>query len=619
MNLKEVKDDELIFSLDIGTRTIIGIICKKNKKGYLEVMDYSIKEHKERNMYDGQIHDIEGVSKIVKEIIDELEVRQNIKLKNVSVAAAGRALKTEKIFVEHNIDKSKPITSFNIETLELEGVQKAQKLINNDNQEQNYYSIGYSVSDYYLDENRIDNLKDHKGERIGVEILATFLPKIVIEGLYSVISKVGLEISTITLEPIAAINISIEKDLRLLNLALVDIGAGTSDIAITDKGQIISYDMTQSAGDEITEAILKKFLLNFNESDKVKKELSIKDEHTIKNILGIEEIYSTADIIGEISASIDNIADNIANSILKNNKKAPDAIFLIGGTSQMVGLKERIAEKIGLPEERVSVRDLSQVKNVLITDEINKPDMITPIGIAVEGLENKYRNFINVKFQGEDIQVFNTENIKVSDIMVLTEFNPRELMPGRGKDFIYYREGSKRRIIGNEGEKPEILVNGKISSLQTILRDNDIIEVRINDKIEETKPWIYELISKKIPIEDISVNGEKIQEDYIIKENDNISILRKDRVVEEIEQKENKSAEIKENYRQDFKSLKLIVNDEEIFIEKEKERFVFVDIFDYIEFDRSELKGNLNLKLNDEPAEYMKQLKNGDKLDIYWD
>ena len=55
-------------------------------------------------------------------------------MKNVSVAAAGRALKTEKIFVEHNIDKSKPITSFNIETLELEGVQKAQKLINNDNQ-----------------------------------------------------------------------------------------------------------------------------------------------------------------------------------------------------------------------------------------------------------------------------------------------------------------------------------------------------------------------------------------------------------------------------------------------------------------------------------------------------
>ncbi len=77
----------------------------------------------------------------------------------------------------------------------------------------------------------------------------------VIEGLYSVISKAGLEVGNITLEPIAAINVAIKEELRLLNLALIDIGAGTSDIAITKDGKIMAYAMTSQAGDEITEAL----------------------------------------------------------------------------------------------------------------------------------------------------------------------------------------------------------------------------------------------------------------------------------------------------------------------------------------------------------------------------
>ncbi len=79
----------------------------------------------------------------------------------------------------------------------------------------------------------------------------------VVEGLYSVILKSNLQVDNITLEPIAAINVAIKEELRLLNLALVDIGAGTSDIAITKDGKIIAYAMTSTAGDEITEAYRK--------------------------------------------------------------------------------------------------------------------------------------------------------------------------------------------------------------------------------------------------------------------------------------------------------------------------------------------------------------------------
>ena len=70
----------------------------------------------------------------------------------------------------------------------------------------------------------------------------------VIESLYSVISKAGLKLVILLLEPIAAINVAIKEELRLLNLALIDIGAGTSDIAITKDGKIMAYAMTPKQG-----------------------------------------------------------------------------------------------------------------------------------------------------------------------------------------------------------------------------------------------------------------------------------------------------------------------------------------------------------------------------------
>lgn len=82
---------------------------------------------------------------------------------------------------------------------------------------------------------------DQQGDEASVEIIATFLPKVVVESLISALNRSGLEMEALTLEPIAAINVLMPPSMRRLNVALVDIGAGTSDIAITDMGTIIAY------------------------------------------------------------------------------------------------------------------------------------------------------------------------------------------------------------------------------------------------------------------------------------------------------------------------------------------------------------------------------------------
>ncbi|MEY8415161.1 cell division FtsA domain-containing protein [Tissierella praeacuta] len=652
--------DELIFSLDIGTRTIIGMVGEYTEDERFKVLAFTIKEHKKRNMYDGQIHDIEGVANLVNEIVVELEEKIGEKLKVVSIAAAGRALKTHKIRIEKSIDNEKEISKFDIEALELEAIQKAQEEINEIeiNKSLKYYSIGYSVSDYYLDEDRIEKLEGHKGQRIGVDILATFLPQIVIESLYSVISRTGLEVGSITLEPIAAINVAIKKELRLLNLALVDIGAGTSDIAITKDGQITSYAMTSTAGDEITERLAKAYLLDFNSSEKLKIELSKQEEHEFVDVIGIPYKLTTAEIVNTIKDIIEKIAGEISEKILEFNGKSPNAVFLIGGSSQMPMLREMIAEKLGLPKERVAIRDVSIVGNVEGLEDFNGPEMITPIGIAIEGAQDKYKNFIKVNFCGEEVRIFNSEDIVVSDVLVLTGYDPKNLLPKKSNDFVYYLNGKKRIIKGKDGTQPQILVNKKQANFKTKLYDNDNIDILPSVVEPVIAPYLYDVVTReKIVyfqgkeinlVKSFKINGEEVQNNIILTSGVNIEIEEIKTLEELIGQCKGFSTtdeflvnevKVQNNYQlkngdiigkidkinvsnnkiDNKKLIKLVINDEYMEIYYKKDRFVFVDIFDYIDFDLSSLKGKLVLRVNDKDAEYLEELKDGDNIKIYWE
>lgn len=640
----------LMFSLDIGTRNIIGIVGEFIDDGKFNILAYSIKEHDKRNMYDGQIHNIEGVTKVVKKIKEDLEEQIGTSLNRVSIAAAGRSLKTSKIKIDKTIDSSLEIDRNMVEVLELEAVQKAQDMINADKNTSNlkYYNIGYTIMNYYLEDNIMGKLEGHRGEEIGVKLIATFLPQIVVEGLYSVISKAGLEVSSITLEPIAAINVAIKEELRLLNLALIDIGAGTSDIAITQDGQIMAYAMTSTAGDEITETLSKKYLLDFNSSEALKTKLSSEDDHEFTDIVGITYNLTTKEIVANVYDIVNKISEEIAGKIIEYNGKAPNAVFIIGGSSQMPGLKECLADKLGLPKERVSIRDTSFIEGVEgITEDINGPDIVTPIGIAMEGISQNYNNFLQVKFNGEEIRTFNTENIKVSDILILNNYKPRNLIPQSGDDLVYFLNEERQAVSGKEGNPAEIYVNNEVANLNTSLKNNDEIKIIKGTKGEKPSVHIFDCISKeKIVyfndekynlIKSIKLNGINVKENTELKENDRIevceyktlgdfiSFLQKNIRVDNVlinGDNANKNTILKTNdiiTIEEKDIIKLIINKEEKVIKYNKKEFLFVDIFDHIDFDLTKPKGSLVLKLNGEDAEYMEPLKDYDVIQLFWE
>lgn len=659
-----MNEQELVFSMDIGTRSVVGIVGRHDGEKF-NILAYDIEEHKERAMYDGQVHDIELVAKAAGTVKRRLEEKLNIKLTNVAIAAAGRSLKTHKVFLERKTEKGTEVERDAISSLEIEAIQKAQKEIEEmqHEDEHHYYCVGYAVVNYYLNGSIIGNLEGHKANTIGIEVLATFLPKLVVDSLYSVVSRVNLDVSSLTLEPIAAMNVCIQSNLRLLNIALVDIGAGTSDIALTKNGTVFAFGMVPVAGDEITEMVAQTYLLDFDTADKVKRELSLHTEMQFQDIMGNMINIPASEMIEAISPAVEQLAKEICDKILEYNGKAPSAVFLVGGGSLVPGLEKYIATKLQIPLERVGVRKTTLIKDLDIKDELmSGPEFITPIGIAVTSFMNKQKDFLNVYVNEKSIKLFNSKALTVADALILVGFNPRNLIGRRGMPLSFIINGKTELIKGEPGEPARIFVNGAQSALDRILANGDriIIDPAVDGKSAEVYIKNYtNLLRGKIvyannaekalnPI--IKVNGNFKNADYKIQENDLIEIKSFNTVKEllefmdvdvenvsidingqiaELDSEINNGDRINWNYKSNenvlatnnayTNSIEVNVNGSTIVIEQNKEKLMFLDIFNYIEVDVSKIKGINAMKLNGVNANYTDVIKTGDIIELQWE
>ena len=159
----------LIFAMDMGTRSVIGLVCcPENDK--LKVLAVETAAHPQRDMLDGQIHNIEGVAMTAKKVKKRLEKELGVTLKNVALAAAGRALKTFRSRLAKKIEPGRGIQAEEVSSLELKAVEKARELLLIENGVKtnagdSYYCVGFSTVAYYLDGYPISSLLRQKGKK----------------------------------------------------------------------------------------------------------------------------------------------------------------------------------------------------------------------------------------------------------------------------------------------------------------------------------------------------------------------------------------------------------------------------------------------------------------------
>ena len=530
---------QLVFGLDIGTRSIVGTVGYR-MGGKFYVVTQSIREHGTRAMLDGQIHDIYKVGETISEVKSELEERIGRPLKDVCIAAAGRVLRTVTVRVDTELDGDREVNGEDIYALDSMGVEKAyEEFLESNDTEVKFYCVGYSVVRYYMNGYTMGNLEGHRAKTIGADIIATFLPEDVVDGLYKAVGQAGLEVLNLTLEPIAAIQVAIPDMYRMLNIALVDVGAGTSDISVTKDGSIIAYGMIPIAGDSLTEVVARHCLVDFATAEQIKRETGVKEKIEYKDIMGLSQTI-TAEEIGEVTAeAISDMTGQVADKIKElNGDKSVSAVFVVGGGGRLPGYTAALADKLGIQRERVAVRGEEVMLNIEFLEADARKDslMVTPIGICLSYYEQS-NNFIFVYFNDQRIKIYDNNKVAVVDAAMQAEFANDGLFPKRGKELNYVVNGKPRITRGTLGEAAVITVNGNEADIYTPVHANDQIRVKestagapaqldINQLPEfGTTMWV-EVNDKKIDLPKFaSVNGELQSGYYSIKENDSIEIL----------------------------------------------------------------------------------------------
>ena len=529
---------EKIFALDIGTRSVIGIVAELESNGKLNIIATHREEHKTRAMLDGQIHDVPQVAAVLSSVRTTLEDRVG-ELKSAAVAAAGRALYT--MTAEAEMELRGVITLELQNNLDFAGVQLAQSQLANSqliSEQTSYYCVGFSVISYELDGIKLKSLVGQRGKLAKVKVIATFLPRQVIDSMQSALRYSNLEMRALTLEPIAAINVLIPPTMRHLNLVLVDIGAGTSDVAITKGGAVIAYGMVPTAGDEVTETLSQKYLLDFNVAEAVKRKAANGEDGTFTDILGMTHEFTAQEIVEAVDDTVKNLAQQISKTILElNANETPQAIMLVGGGALSPGLPKHVAEEMKMPEMRVGVRRPDIVDGIInIPRELFMPDAVTPLGILKIATINTL-HFLTVYINDEEFALFHFQKLTVGDALLNAGVQLRKLNGKPGLGLMIYIEGEKKFYPGSMGEVAKLTVDGEEATLETPLKNNcHIVVERGADGVTpvlELKDVIEELPSFKIKINGeekevaakVTVNEEFSFMNRVLQDGDEIRIL----------------------------------------------------------------------------------------------
>ena len=529
---------QLVFGLDIGTRSIVGTV------GYLgsdrfHVLAQRVKEHETRAMLDGQIHDIGKVGETIRQVKEQLEEDLNRRLTEVCIAAAGRVLRTVTTHVEQSFEQEHEVMEEDVYSLSTMGVERAYEEFQKTNDtDMKFYCVGYTPMRYYMNGYQIGNLEGHKVKNMALDLIATFLPDDVVDGLYKAVELAGLHVANLTLEPIAAIQVAIPEKFRMLNMALVDVGAGTSDISITKDGTITAYGMIPVAGDSLTDILVQHCLVEFDTAERIKREAGVKETVEYEDIMGLPQTIYAEEVAALLEEHVNGMAKQVADCIRElNGEKAVSAVFVVGGGGMIPGYTEALARELGIVKERVAIRGQEVLRAIEFENADSRQDsmMVTPVGICLSYYEQS-NNFIFVEFNGKRIKLYDNGKLTVADAAVQSEFSNEDLFPKRGRALTFSVNGKSRIVRGIQGEAALIRVNGENADIHSQVHNGDHIEMVPSTagdeavlelgKLAELSEQLHVIVNgTRINLPKTAlVNGRLENEFYLIREEDEITV-----------------------------------------------------------------------------------------------
>lgn len=370
-----------IAAIDLGTSKITGIVGRKNENNVISVLG-AVSQGAENSIRRGTVYNIDKAGAVVRRLISMLENRAGVKIGKVYVSLGGQSVRAEMI------REVKHLSSGGIVTEEVVAQLRAEA-----DKFKPDFNSKYAIADveYFLDDKpekspvgvTCSTIEADYQVVIGRPNLSANIEKVVVE-------KGGLQLAGLIVSPLAVAEIALTDEEKELGCALIDFGAGTTDLSIYKGGVLRRLVTIPFGGRNITKDIGE---LNFVESDAEQYKIKFgKAKENNESSLFSSPFSSKPDIdLVELNKVIvmrlDEITANIKEQIRLSGyqEQLGAGIVVTGGASQLKNLDIYLNQKLDMPIRKASAR-----KNFVNNspDLANDPAMTSVLGLLLLGNNN---------------------------------------------------------------------------------------------------------------------------------------------------------------------------------------------------------------------------------------
>ncbi len=399
-----MKNSGIIVGLDIGTTKIAVIVGQKNEFGKIEILGYG--KVPSIGVRRGVVANIDNTVQSIREAVTEAAARSKVDIKYVNVGIAGQHIKS----LQHRGSMIRENSDMEISQEDIDKLCNSMYNLN--------MNPGEEILDVIPQEFSIDGehgILTPKG-MIGSSLEANF--HIIIgqtaaaKNIYKCVRKAGLEVVELILEPMASAEAVLNEEEKEAGVVLVDIGGGTSDIAIFHAGIIRHTAVIPLGGEIITEDIKEgcSIIKKHAEELKLKFGSALARENREEEIVAIPGLrgrppkeISLKNLASIIQARMEEIIEHIYYEIRNSGyeKKLIGGIVLTGGgahlkhIAQLTEFMTGLDTRIGYPNEHLASD---------VPPEMTSPMYATGIGLVIEGIGRYQREMEKIKPVEEPVE-----------------------------------------------------------------------------------------------------------------------------------------------------------------------------------------------------------------------
>ena len=377
----------LLVGLDIGTSNVITLVAELRPDGEFDVI--GVGQTPSKGLKKGVVVNIEDTVQSIQKSLEEAEVMSECRVENVFAGIAGNHIHS------FNTNGMVAIRDKEVSAQDVDRVIENAKPLNIQTDQQILHML---IQEYLIDNQ--EDVRDPigmSGQKLEVRAHIVTGAVSAAQNIIKCIRRCGLEVNDLVLQPLASSLAVLTEDEKELGVVLIDIGGGTTDIAIFSQGAIRHTEVIPFAGDQITNDIAMALRTPSVDAEDLKIQYgiakqSLADPQAMIDVPGIGERETRPMSKQSLAAVIEPRVEELFTFVFDAVKRSgyehlvSSGVVLTGGTALMPGVVE-LAEEVFLKPARIGVPDYEgHLREVL-----RNPKFSTSIGLLREGRSQMLR------------------------------------------------------------------------------------------------------------------------------------------------------------------------------------------------------------------------------------